>query len=70
MNLHVLHISKVLQWLHHLVDGSWSGRQHSGLQHLPLGLLWQHDAALCNRLGGEALYQHAVKQGQELSEGL
>lgn len=43
---------------------------HCGLQHLALGLLWQHDATFCHRLSGKTLHQHSVKQGEEFSEGL
>lgn len=59
-----------LQWVSHLVDRTWSNCHHSGLQHLTLRLLWQHDAPLCNRLCCEALYQHTVKQRQEFSKSL
>lgn len=62
--------SRGIQRVSHLVDRAWSSCHHSGLQHLPLRLFWQHDAPLCNRLCSEALYQHTVKQRQEFSKGL
>lgn len=60
----------LVEWASHLVDRAWSSCHHSGLQHLPLRLFWQHDAPLCNCLCSEALYQHTVKQRQEFSKGL
>lgn len=54
----------------HLIDGARSHCHDCGLQHFALRLLWQHDATFCYRLRGEALHQHPVEQGEELSEGL
>lgn len=55
---------------YHLIDGAGSYCHHRGLQHLALRLFWQHDATLRYCLCGKALHQHAVKQGEEFSEGL
>lgn len=54
----------------YLVHRARSDCHDCGLQHLALGLLWQHDATFCDGLRNKTLDQHTIKQGKELSEGL